>query len=456
MRMVNKFFSTLRTYPTMIIALVIIVLLIGTSIATIITIPLSEAKRLWKTSSQAWEDTAKRAAPVWTNWFRGPDSKLPETIIVNTKDTEPLSVEPLGSAGVAKQTTTELTFEFPYNVHPSEIAVAFDANFERSIPLVKLTWITPDGREFPIYESTITKLRHVISTDSKLQRAIGAPPLLGLFSNPDDIVNEIEFGTGVIPQQGTYTLRVITKTFDVDSTLDVKLVVYGKVSGIAGTDHMRRGLIIGLLWGTPIALMFGLLAAVGSTVITFFIAAIGVWFGGWVDATIQRITEVNLMLPMLPILVMLGIFYTPNIIMILGVVILLSIFSMAIKTYRALFLQVKNSPYIEAARAYGAGGFRIIFRYMIPKVAPILIPAFVTLTPGYVFLEAALAFLGVGDISLPTWGKILNNANTEGALFRGEYYWVLEPAFMLLVTGLAFAMLGFALDRIFNPRLRGI
>ena len=93
---------------------------------------------------------------------------------------------------------------------------------------------------------------------------------------------------------------------------------------------------------------------------------------------------------------------------------------------------------------------------MIPKVAPILIPAFVTLTPAYVFLEAALAFLGVGDIQLPTWGKILNNANSEGALFQGQFYWILEPACMLLLTGLAFAMLGFALDRIFNPRLRGI
>ena len=456
MRKVKKVFSTLRKYPTSIVALVIIAILVGTSIATLIAIPLSEAKRLWQTSSQAWADSPKRAAPVWTNWFRGPDSKLPVTIIVNTEDAEPLSVEPLGSSGVAKQTITELTFEFPYNVYPSELAIAFAANYETATPLVRITWITPDGREFQIYDSAIYKLRHVISTDTKLRLALGAPPLLGLFSNPDDTMKELKYGTAAVPQQGTYTLRVLAKTFEADSTLDVKLVVYGKVAGIAGTDHLRRGLIIGLLWGTPIALMFGLLAAVGSTVLTFIIAAFGVWYGGWVDAVIQRITEVNLMLPLLPILVMLGIFYTPNIVTILGVVILLSIFSMAIKTYRALFLQVKNSPYIEAARAYGAGGFRIIFRYMIPKVAPILIPAFVTLTPGYVFLEAALAFLGVGDISLPTWGKILNNANTEGALFRGEYYWVLEPAFMLLVTGLAFAMLGFALDRIFNPRLRGI
>ncbi|MBE0634810.1 ABC transporter permease [Candidatus Bipolaricaulota bacterium] len=419
-----------------------------------IAIPLSEAKRLWQTSTQAWEDTPKRADPIWTNWFRSAEDKLPETIIASTEDVEPLSVEPLGSAGIAKQTITETTFDFPYYIHPSELALTFYATYQASAPLGRITWITPDGREFIIHDSVMDKRRHVLSSDGALARQIGAQAtILGLFSNPGDVMRDLRFETAT-PQRGTYTLRVLSKTFEADSTLDVKLVVYGEVSGIAGTDHLRRGLIVGLLWGTPIALMFGLLAAVGTTVLTFIIAAIGVWFGGWVDALIQRITEVNVLLPLLPILVMLGIFYTPNIITILGVVVVLSIFSVAIKTYRALFLQVKNSPYIEAARAYGAGGFRIIFRYMIPKVAPILIPAFVTGTPGYVFLEAALAFLGVGDVSLPTWGKILNNANTQGALFRGDYYWVLEPAFMLLVTGLAFAMLGFALDRIFNPRLR--
>lgn len=455
MRRVKSFFSSLRKYPTSIMAMAIILVLVAISVGTLITIPYSKAKVLWQTSTLVWEDSPKRAEPVWTNWFRSAEKKLPVTIIVNTKDTDPLSVEPLGSAGIAKQTITELSYEFPYSIHPSELTMAFDAVYNRSAPLAKVTWITPDGREFLIYDSAIYKLRHVISTDAALQRMLGAPPILGLFASPDDVPGDLTYEAAT-PQSGTYKLRVVAKTFEEGSTLDVKLVVFGKVAGIAGTDHMRRGLIIALLWGTPVALMFGLLAAVGTSVLTFFIAAMGVWFGGLVDSTIQRITEVNLMLPLLPILVMLGIFYTPNIVTILGVVILLGIFSTAIKNYRAIFMQVKNAPYIEAARAYGASGFRIIFRYMIPKVAPILIPAFVTLTPGYVFLEAALSFLGVGDISLPTWGKVLNDSYRQSALFQGDYYWVLEPAFMLLVTGLAFAMLGFALDRIFNPRLRGI
>jgi peptide/nickel transport system permease protein len=185
-------------------------------------------------------------------------------------------------------------------------------------------------------------------------------------------------------------------------------------------------------------------------------AAIGAWFGGWIDGLIQRITEVNMVLPFLAILIMVGTFYSRSIWTILGVTVVLSIFTGAIKTDRAIFLQVKESPYIEAAKAYGASNWRIIYRYMIPRIIPLLIPALVSAIPSYVFLEASLAVLGLGDPVLPTWGKVINDAFSEGALYKGYYYWILEPAVLLMITGLGFAMLGFALDRIFNPRLRGM
>ena len=88
------------------------------------------------------------------------------------------------------------------------------------------------------------------------------------------------------------------------------------------------------------------------------------------------------------------------------------------------------------------------------KIATVLIPSFVTLIPSFVFLEASLSVLGLGDPLLPTWGKVMNDAYTNGALYKGMYYWVLEPAVLLMLTGLGFATVGFALDRIFNPRLR--
>ncbi|MCL0072459.1 hypothetical protein M1N49_02105 [Thermodesulfovibrionales bacterium] len=98
--------------------------------------------------------------------------------------------------------------------------------------------------------------------------------------------------------------------------------------------------------------------------------------------------------------------------------------------------------------------FRIIFQYMLPKLVPVLIPAFVMTIPAMVFLEASLAVLGLGDPLLPTWGKVLKDAWVNGALLMGHYYWVLLPSALLMMTGLGFTMVGYALDRIFNPRLR--
>jgi peptide/nickel transport system permease protein len=175
-----------------------------------------------------------------------------------------------------------------------------------------------------------------------------------------------------------------------------------------------------------------------------------------VDDLIQRLTEINSVLPFYPILIMIGTFYSRSIWLILGATIVLGIFGLGIKNYRAIFMQIKEAPYVEAARSYGASDWRIILRYLTPRVIPTLIPQLVTLVPGYVFLEAGLSVLGLGDPFIPTWGKVIDDARTNGALFQGLYYWILEPAALLLITGLAFALLGFALDRIFNPKLRDI
>jgi len=153
--------------------------------------------------------------------------------------------------------------------------------------------------------------------------------------------------------RGQYRLTIDAILFDEDAELEADLGVYGRVHGLAGTDYQRRDLMLALMWGTPVALAFGLLAAVGTTVTTLIIAATGVWFGGWVDAIIQRLTEVNMILPMLPILVMVGTLYSTSIWLMLGVVIALGIFSAGIKTYRAMLLPIREAPYIEAARAYG-------------------------------------------------------------------------------------------------------
>jgi len=436
-------------YPSAMIGLLFILLMIVVSIITMFIIPYKEAIRLWRGGEEIWYNSPKTAAPKWVNWFR--EEKLPDTVVINSADEDvPKTYEVVGEN--MRVITWSYIFDYEYDLFPDDLSLFFNAKFNEKLPHIELTWISPDGTETRMATfSTERKKTYIISQDTKLQRRLRSDyPQVALFTDPASSEET------PIPLRGTYELNVKATVFEENADVDAEFVMFGRVFGWAGTDHRRRDLSIALLWGTPIALAFGLLAAVGTTVTTMIISAIGVWYGGWVDELIQRITEVNLILPVLPILIMVGTFYSRSLWLMLGVIILLSIFGGGIKTYRAIFLQVKESPYIEAAQAYGAGNFRIIFSYLIPRIIPLLLPQFVTLVPAFVFYEAALAVLGLGDPILPTWGKVINEANVNGALHVGQYYWVLEPSFLLMLTGLAFAMVGYSLDRVFNPRLRGL
>jgi len=448
-RALRRSLSFIRRYPTVAASASIVIALTGLALYAVIAIPLSEAVYLWRGADQVWSDTPRNARPAWTNLFRS--TKLPETFVIRMDDASG-TVERLGES--MWRETTLLTFDYKFSTFPNEINFFFDATFEAREPQATLTWVTPNGEKIRLFRGNVRSgQRCAISQDRDLRRILGEFGHVGLLANPETIGQE-----DVDPEvrKGEYTLRVETLTFEKGSTVGGRLVVYGDVYGIAGTDHLRRDLAIGLLWGTPIALMFGLLATIGTTVLGFVIAAFGTWCGGWIDGLVQRITEVNLMLPFLPILIMVGTFYSRSIWVMLVVIIALSIFSAALRSYRAMFLQAKGAAYIEAARAYGASNSRIIFRYLIPRILPVLVPNFVIGIPQFVFLEASLSILGLGDPTLPTWGKILTNAYQAGALYRGYYYWVLEPTVLLMITGLSFSMLGFALDRIFNPRLRSL
>ncbi len=448
MKSIQRTFREILRYPSAIVGLTIILGLVIVSIYAVIKIPYKEAIRLWRGGEGIWYKNPKYAAPEWVNFFRS--KKLPTSVYSSTLNGSASKEVTLDSQG-NKHITITGSFKYSADAFPQDMVLFFTAKFAAKKPYATVSWVMPDGTNvlianFSVDESTA----YYFSQDSKLQRRLkGVIAQTGLFTSDPTAAKPT-------PEKGTYQYKIVVTTFEKDSDLDAEFVLYGLVHGMAGTDHLRRDLGVALLWGTPIALSFGLIAALGTSLTTMVIAAFGVWYGGWVDALIQRITEVNLVLPFLPILIMVGAFYSRSLWVILGVVVLLSIFGAGIKTLRATFMQIKESPYIEAARAYGAGNLRIIFSYLTPRLIPLLIPGLVAGIPGYVFLEAGLAVLGLGDPVLPTWGKMINDAQQSGALYLGLYYWVLEPSALLMLAGLAFAFLGFSLDRVFNPRLRGM
>jgi peptide/nickel transport system permease protein len=447
MKRIKDAFRALLRFPSAMLGLAIILFLLGVSAYAVITIPYSEAVRLWRGGEDVWYKNPKYAAPSWYNFF--------------TAKKQPLSFAVDTSGGTMSKTVTSndpnistldmtYSFDYTYDGFPDEMILYFTPTIKTKFPFVSVSWLTPDGRKVRIVDMAVgDNATFRFSQDPKLQTRLNTDKVMqALFADPK--------ATTPTPLKGTYQLVISGTTFEKGSDIAAQFVFQGKLFGLAGTDRYRRDLMLPLLYGTPIALAFGLLAALGTSLLTMVIAAIGTWYGGWVDELIQRITEVNLVLPFLAILIMVGTFYSRSIWLMLGVAILLSIFSGSIKTYRSIFLQSKESSYIEAARAYGASSSRIIFSYLIPRMIPLLIPALVSSVPSFVFLEASLAVLGLGDPVLPTWGKVIDDAFADGALYQGRYYWVLEPAIMLMITGFGFALLGFALDRIFNPRLRDI
>ena len=259
-------------------------------------------------------------------------------------------------------------FDYPYDGFPQEISLFISAEFQEKNPHVNVTWITPDGREIRIGSVTAeSSMSYRISQDKNLVRRLDGEPHEALFADPDE--------SGQLPSRGPTPWRSARWCLKRVPTWTPSLWFMARSTGWEEPMHRRRDLMVALLWGTPVALAFGLLAAVGTTITTMIISGVGTWFGGWVDGIIQRITEVNMILPLLPILIMVGTFYSKSIWLMLGVLILLNIFGGGIKTYRAIFLQVKESPYMEAAKAYGASNTRMIFSLPDPAHHPDADPA---------------------------------------------------------------------------------
>jgi peptide/nickel transport system permease protein len=436
----------IRRLPSAMAGLVIVSFLLGSSVFTVWALPYQDAIRLWRGDEADWQDVPRLARPLWVNFFSR--HKLPETIVLDSLQGAGEMV--VNADGDVVDVSLTYAFDYLYDGFPQDLLIYFYPRYREKAPLVTMSWLTPAGDEIQLGQlMPRTGQRHRFSDDSRLMRRLRqVPPQQALFVDPN-----LETA---VAMKGAYQLRIDALLFEEDAAFDAKFIAYGQVYGWAGTDHRRRDLSIALLWGMPIALGFGLLAAVCTTFLTMFLAAVGVWLGGVADSLVQRLSEVNMVLPVFPILAMFSSFFTLRIWEVLGLAILLTIFSSAMKTYRALFIQAKSSAYIEAAQTYGAGNLRIIFLYLIPRVLPVLVPQIVILVPTYVFLEAGLAMFGISDIHLPTWGKVINDARLGGALVDGHYHWILQPAFLLMLTAIGFALLGFSLDRIFNPRLREV
>jgi len=443
------------------VGLLIISILVLGSLYAVVGLPYVKIGEEWGKSGVTGKIyIPKNVPPIWVNWFRKND--LPQTMIFSSQDGTITKISSEREDGY-NNVEFSMSLYYPFRDFPQDVFLYIESEYFEKFPFLSIRWITPDGREIIPASAGISgemtysfseRLIHrkIVRQNEPWEKWIESdkqnriPGFYLMFADP-----QADEPTAI---PGTYQLEAKVMTFEEDCEVDIEFVLLGGVSGWAGTDHLRRDLIVPLLWGLPFALGFGLLGATLTSLIALVIAAAGVWFGGWVDDLLQRITEANMILPVLAVSILVFALYKINLWIILAVVIFLNTFSSPVKSFRAAFMQVKEAPYIEGAQAYGASNSRIILKYMVPRIFPVLIPQIVTLIPSLVFLEATLGIFNIFDPRFPTWGRVIYTALVNHALWGGYQYWVLEPISMLLLTALGFSLFGYGLERVLNPRLQ--
>ncbi len=220
-----------------------------------------------------------------------------------------------------------------------------------------------------------------------------------------------------------------------------------------GTDDTGRSVVTLLIWGSRISLFVGLLATVISMVIGTLVGLTSGFFEGWTARVLFRLTEWFLVIPFLPLALVLASVLGRslfNIALVIGV----TSWPGTALLIRSQTLSVKERPYLERARVLGAGRWHQMTRHVLPNVMPMVF-ANTTLTVALAILaETTLSFLGLGDPTRVSWGSMLEDAFSVGAMTTGAWWFIVPPGVCVVLVVLSFTLIGQALEEIFNPRLR--
>jgi ABC-type dipeptide/oligopeptide/nickel transport system permease subunit len=263
----------------------------------------------------------------------------------------------------------------------------------------------------------------------------------------------------LFPRMGSYKFGielVITKLApNAEAVINVdnlNIQLQGTAFGVLGTDGTGRDVYSQLVYGTRISLVVGLLAAFLSVGIGLVVGLVSAYLGGLVDEALMRFTDALLVLPGLPLMIVLMAVLSQsqyNLTTFIIVIGFLGWMGFA-RVVRSQVLSLKERPYVEAAKAVGAGTPYILARHILPNVIVLVYVTLALSVPGAIVSEAALSFLGFYDPYLMSWGKMLINLNT-----RPDIWWlVVPPGLCIAILSLSFILLGYALDEILNPKLR--
>jgi len=272
----------------------------------------------------------------------------------------------------------------------------------------------------------------------------------------------------IFPYSGDYRFTVEIVFADAGgSAKDVKVYMdnlnvlfYGSAFGLLGSDGNRgrpRDMFTSMVYGARISVAIGLCSALVSVFLGLALGLLAGYSGGWTDEAIMRTADLLIIIPSLPLFIVLAMILSPSV---WNIVLILSVMGWMgfSRNVRSVTLSLRERAFIEAAKAAGAGRIRILVRHIFPNVIALVYLALAVSVPGAIVTEASLSWLGLYDPLLITWGRVLNEFSGSGISvlkgFTDYWFWVLPPGIGISALAIAFILMGYALDEIFNPKFR--
>ena len=215
---------------------------------------------------------------------------------------------------------------------------------------------------------------------------------------------------------------------------------------LLGTDNMGKDIFSLLIYGARWTLMIGFASGLLAVFVGTAVGLLAGWRKGILDEFLMGTTDIVLILPKIPLVIVLAAYLGPGPCVLIFVLGLLSWESIA-RVVRSKVIQIRSSEYILAARCLGFSDARIMFKEILPVVFPVIVPKFVLVTAAAMISEASLAFLGLSDPLMVSWGGMISDAFTYSGFLRGMWYWWLPPALCIILGVLAITSLAFIHER---------
>lgn len=226
------------------------------------------------------------------------------------------------------------------------------------------------------------------------------------------------------------------------------------VEHLFGTTQTGQDVLGQLAHATRGSLLIGMAVGVMALVLSAFFGILGAYMGGIADDVFSLITNVMLIIPGLPLMIVIGSYVPQKSIWLVAVVLALTSWAASARVLRAQTLSLRSRDYVLASRVAGERSWRIISVEILPNLLPVMSSGFVFAIVFAILGEAGLSFIGIGVSDTLTWGTMLAGAQNGQALLLGGWWWFVPPGLMIALLGCGLSLINFSIDEVINPKLR--